>query len=172
MSHCRKNSARCYHKYSDIKFHENLCGGSRVVGCKPTDMKPLVACRSSAHAHKNEPGSVVRSFVVCPVHVFAARMRETFKPASRAQSSLHWLEVYTETNSQPTRGWSCNVVYCVCGTVGTNLTWCLRRKFATCQINLHFIVTKCTVTALNNFIIFCCIFLHVSATFSHVDGDI
>jgi len=60
---------------------------------------------------KNE----LRSFVGCSVvHVFAARMREMFKPASRAQSSLHWLEVYTEANSHPARGWSCSVLCVLC----------------------------------------------------------
>jgi hypothetical protein len=48
-----------FEEYFDIKFHENRCGGSRVVPCEQIDVtKPLVACRSSAHAHKKWVGFV------------------------------------------------------------------------------------------------------------------
>jgi len=35
-------SRQFFEKYSNIKFHENPFGGSRVVPCGPTDMMKLI----------------------------------------------------------------------------------------------------------------------------------
>ena len=41
-----------YEKYSNTKFHENLCSGSSVVPCGWTDAKLTVAFRKFANAPK------------------------------------------------------------------------------------------------------------------------
>ena len=44
-------SQQNFEKYLDIKFHESLSGGSRVVPCGQTDMTTLrVTCRNFAKA--------------------------------------------------------------------------------------------------------------------------
>jgi len=41
-------------KHSNIKFHENLSSGSRVVPCRGTDMmKQIVTIRNSVEVPKN-----------------------------------------------------------------------------------------------------------------------
>ena len=46
-------SRRIFKKYSNIKFHENPSGGSRVVPCEMTDItKLMVAFRNFADAPK------------------------------------------------------------------------------------------------------------------------
>ena len=51
-------SQHIFEKYSNIKFHENLCSGTRVVPCGRTDRqtamtKLVVSVRYSANAHKS-----------------------------------------------------------------------------------------------------------------------
>jgi hypothetical protein len=48
-------SGQIFEKYSDIKFHENLSRGGRVVPCGTTDVtKSIVAARNFANAPKNQ----------------------------------------------------------------------------------------------------------------------
>ena len=47
-------SRQIYEEYSDIKLHENLCSGRRVVPCGKTDMtKVIVVFHNYAKAPKN-----------------------------------------------------------------------------------------------------------------------
>ena len=49
-------SQQMFEKRSNIKFHQNLSNGSRVVPCEQTDMKLTVAFRIFANASKNMCG--------------------------------------------------------------------------------------------------------------------
>ena len=116
----------------DIKFHENRCGGSRVIPCEQIDVtKPLVVCRSSAHARKKWV-QFVGSFS-CLLHWSLGCSHICRENAGDDKVGVDGpvtvLVGSSHRNKQPTRGWSCSVVYCVCRTVSTNLTWSPRRKF-------------------------------------------
>ena len=49
-------SRRIFEKYSNIKFHENSCNGSRVVSCEQTDgrTKLVVVFRKFAKVHEKD----------------------------------------------------------------------------------------------------------------------
>jgi hypothetical protein len=54
-------SRQIFEKSSNIKFHENLSSGSRVVPCGQTEMtKLIVALRSFANAPKKRKGAMAR----------------------------------------------------------------------------------------------------------------
>jgi hypothetical protein len=49
-------SLQIFKKYSNIKFHENLCGEIQVAACGRTDMTELtVAFSNFTNAPKNSP---------------------------------------------------------------------------------------------------------------------
>ena len=47
-------SQQIFEKVSNIKFHQNPFGGSRVVPCEQTDMKLTVTFHKFANAPKRE----------------------------------------------------------------------------------------------------------------------
>jgi hypothetical protein len=46
-------SRQIFEKVSNVKFHQNLSSGSRVVPCGQTDMKLITAFRNFANFPKN-----------------------------------------------------------------------------------------------------------------------
>ena len=71
-------SRQIFEKYSNIKFNENLSGGSRVVPCRRTDMtKLIIAFCNFSNAPKRSDCTVLRRYsssfretdVVLPIRV-------------------------------------------------------------------------------------------------------
>jgi hypothetical protein len=76
-------SRQIFEKYSNIKFHENPCGGSRSVPCRQTNgqtdvMKPIVAFRNFAQASKDYLPRKVKESTGCTHYKESCSFRSSF----------------------------------------------------------------------------------------------
>jgi hypothetical protein len=79
-------SRQIFGKYSNIKFHENPSGGSRVVPCGRPDMTKPIAFRNFANAHKTcleELATIqpYRGLMLCSRLGFKQHIGQAFKIA-------------------------------------------------------------------------------------------